>query len=624
MLSKLTMRATLAEVRGVPFYIPPPICTFAAGTLRPLEIAEPASPPDAQLIPVTLLVALHGLSVGAALEQFLRKDDVINPGFFHHLILSQDVDVSGDSLSTLAKSWNISSIKRILPQDRPLPRSGPYFLSPSTQDLHQAWRLYEDTAATLVCPVHTALDDSNTFYVPLTAGVSVPSRLYFPDPSPEFPLSGLRVVVKDNIDLKGVPTSAGNKAFRELYGQRLETAPCVQRLLDAGAVVVGKAKTVQFASGANARDWIDYQPSFNPRADGYQDPGCSSAGSASAVAAYEWLDISIATDTFGSVIGPAADHGVFGLRPTFGTIPTDGVVPMSKNLDTVGIISRDIGIATAAANVMAGRTRSDTRPAITELVIPSDMFPTDDAVQAIYDRFIEQFCNFLGISTTSVSLNDKFVENKVLGGASLWESLGDTTPQIHLYECFHHLAGFRQEYRERFGKEAFADPYIMYKWGLGEVEAENDYNTALAQKEAVEKWMKQNILPSPSSSSHMSTLDKIVLIPNGRVKPKYRHQYKDNEPFEKGAKNKQGYGYKSTTLFNLAGLPMLNIPVGQVPYHSSVTGRQEWLPTSILLAGPAGSELELMDLVHRFLQHTKEFKDIVDTGAVAYARSPRL
>jgi Na+-translocating ferredoxin:NAD+ oxidoreductase RnfA subunit len=91
----------------------------------------------------------------------------------------------------------------------------------------------------------------------------------------------------------------------------------------------------------------------------------------------------------------------------------------------VGIISRDIGIATAAANVMAGRTRSDTRPAITELVVPSDMFPTDDAVQAIYDRFIEQFCNFLGISTTSVSLNDKFVENKVLGGASLWESLGD-------------------------------------------------------------------------------------------------------------------------------------------------------------------------------------------------------
>ena len=162
MLSKLTMRATLAEVRGVPFYIPPPTYTFAAGTLRPLLSAEPASLPDAQLVPVTLLTALHGLSLGAALEELLRKDDVTSPGFFHHLLLSKDVDVSGDSLSALAKSWNILSVDRLQAQDRPLPRSGPYFLSPSTQALHQAWRLYEDTAAALVCPVHTALDDSGT------------------------------------------------------------------------------------------------------------------------------------------------------------------------------------------------------------------------------------------------------------------------------------------------------------------------------------------------------------------------------------------------------------------------------------------------------------------------------
>lgn len=135
------------------------------------------------------------------------------------------------------------------------------------------------------------------FEVPLTAGVPVPSRLYFPEPSPALPLSGMRIVVKDNIDLKGVRTSAGNKAFRELYGPRTANAPCIQLLLKAGAVVVGKAKTVPFASGANARDWIDYQPSFNIRADGYQDPGCSSAGSASAIAAYEWLDITIATDS---------------------------------------------------------------------------------------------------------------------------------------------------------------------------------------------------------------------------------------------------------------------------------------------------------------------------------------
>ncbi|KAI9150087.1 amidase [Paramyrothecium foliicola] len=231
----------------------------------------------------------------------------------------------------------------------------------------------------------------------IIAGVAVPRRLYSPDPSPALPLSGLRAVIKNNIHLKGVPTSAGSKAFRELCGQRLETASLVQQVLDAGAViVVGKTKTAQFASEANARDWIDYQPCFNTRTDKYQDPGCSSACSASAVAAYEWRDISIATETFGSIINPAAINGVIGLRPTFGTIQTDGVMPMSKNFDAVGVISRDMGITMVAVKVIAGYTRSDTCPAIAELIIPSNMFPIDDAVQAIYHRFIEQYRNFLG------------------------------------------------------------------------------------------------------------------------------------------------------------------------------------------------------------------------------------
>lgn len=97
--------------------------------------------------------------------------------------------------------------------------------------------------------------------------------------------------------MAGVPTGVGNRAFATLYGARSENAACVEKLLDAGAVVLGRVKTVQFASGESAKDWFDYQAPFNPRGDGYQDPECSSAGSAVACAAYDWVDIALGTDS---------------------------------------------------------------------------------------------------------------------------------------------------------------------------------------------------------------------------------------------------------------------------------------------------------------------------------------
>lgn len=94
----------------------------------------------------------------------------------------------------------------------------------------------------------------------------------------------MRIVMKDIIDMDGVCNSAGNRAYGELYGTRDQNALCVERLLDAGAVIVGRTKTAQLACGQFAQDWIDFQSPFNPRADGYQQSGASSAGSASAIA----------------------------------------------------------------------------------------------------------------------------------------------------------------------------------------------------------------------------------------------------------------------------------------------------------------------------------------------------
>ena len=127
--------------------------------------------------------------------------------------------------------------------------------------------------------------------------VAVPSRHYF-TPSAEKPLSGLRIAIKDIYDLNGVRTAASNRAFRELYPARKKTAIVIQKLIDYGAIVVGKTKTTTFADRELAtQDWIDTHSPYNPRGDGYIWGGGSSTGSATAMAAYDWLDFAIASDS---------------------------------------------------------------------------------------------------------------------------------------------------------------------------------------------------------------------------------------------------------------------------------------------------------------------------------------
>ena len=136
--------------------------------------------------------------------------------------------------------------------------------------------------------------------------VAVPSRHYFPQDR-EKPLNGLRIAVKDVYDLNGVRTAASNRAFRDLYTPREKTAKVIQRLIDDGAIIVGKTKTTTFADRELAtQDWIDTHSPFNPRGDGYIWGGGSSTGSAAAVAAYDWLDFAIGSDSevFPTIVRP--------------------------------------------------------------------------------------------------------------------------------------------------------------------------------------------------------------------------------------------------------------------------------------------------------------------------------
>lgn len=167
-------------------------------------------------------------------------------------------------------------------------------------------------------------------------------------------LMGVSLGVKDNLDVAGLPTTAGIAAFRH----RLATqdAPAVAGLRRAGAVVLGKLAMHEGALGATT-DTPGFGRCVNPLREAYT-PGGSSGGSAAAVAA-GFVALAIGTDTMGSVRIPAAYCGVVGLKPTAGLVSRRGVIPLSPSLDHVGMLAATPRLAAMGLEAMAGEDAAD-------------------------------------------------------------------------------------------------------------------------------------------------------------------------------------------------------------------------------------------------------------------------
>ena len=153
------------------------------------------------------------------------------------------------------------------------------------------------------------------------------------------PLYGVPFVVKDNIDVAGLPTTAACPAFAY---HPAKSAFVVERLERAGAIVIGKTNLDQFATGLVGVRSPYGVPRNALRAD--LIPGGSSSGSATAVGA-GLVPFSLGTDTAGSGRAPAALNGIVGLKPTLGALSTSGVVPACRTLDTISIFARDVADA---------------------------------------------------------------------------------------------------------------------------------------------------------------------------------------------------------------------------------------------------------------------------------------
>jgi allophanate hydrolase len=183
----------------------------------------------------------------------------------------------------------------------------------------------------------------------------------------DLPLAGMLYVVKDNIDVKGLPTTAACPSFAKTAGV---DATAVERLRRAGAICLGKTNLDQFATGL-----VGTRSPYGPvrsAADPALISGGSSSGSAVAVA-LGIADFALGTDTAGSGRVPAALNGIIGIKASLGLVPVDGVVPASASYDCLTVFAPDLALATEAIRIMS----SPTRP----LAEDPESQPTDPAAR---------------------------------------------------------------------------------------------------------------------------------------------------------------------------------------------------------------------------------------------------
>lgn len=465
---------------------------------------------------------------------------------------------------------------------------GPYFINAAGQ-VYEAWRLYSDVAGAFLESVMSNGDGSYSVLPAGTVGqklaIAVPSRLYF-EKSAEKPLAGVRIGIKDIYDIKGLRTSCGNRAWYWLYPPASNTATPVQHLIDAGAVIIGKMLTSQFANGETATaDWVDYHEAFNPRGDGYQDTSSSSAGAGAGTASYPWLDVSLGSDTGGSIRGPSQVQGLYGNRPSHGLVGLEHTMPLSPVLDTAGLLARNPTLWKEAAQAIYGSniTITDAYPkSIKTLAWPTS--PSNVANQLLID-FLANVTDFLGANTTAYNVTASFgSDNPDLAPLTtlmnLTYALLITKQQIGLVRD-----PFYADYAAKHdGRLPFVNPVPLARWGWGANQT-NTVEEAIANKTTFMSWANTTFLaPSPQTCS-----ESLVLYVGSVGGTVYRNTYwtAPGVPF----------GFSNSRISVMAEVPDFVVPIGEAPYNSTITGHVEYLPVTVDFLAAKGCDGMLFSLI---------------------------
>jgi amidase len=366
------------------------------------------------------------------------------------------------------------------------------------------------------------------------------------------PLRGRRLAVKDLVDVAGLPTGAGHPRWLATHAVPGRSAPVVDRLTGAGAVIVGKAHTDEFAYsmfGSNAH----YGTPENPRAPGHL-PGGSSSGPAVAVAA-GMADVGLGTDTAGSVRIPASWCGLYGLRPSHERVSRTGIVPLAESFDVAGPICADLDTLRRAAIAMLSGPALAERPR--RLLVPPDLWAlADPAVREALRPAVDALGAHLPTD-----------DRPAFGAASAFEADGPRRDYVRAFavvqgrEFWRNHGPWITEHRPDFGPGVGAR--VRAAAARTDAEAAEARGVLAATRAALEEIMAGSgvlVLPTTPVPAPPRT-------PTGV--PELRQRM-----------------LALTTLASLARLPALSIPAGEL------AGR----PVGLCLLGPVGSDEHLLDL----------------------------
>ncbi|MEW5420938.1 amidase [Amorphus sp. 3PC139-8] len=381
-----------------------------------------------------------------------------------------------------------------------------------------------------------------------TLGAFCPDNQIALNGSGEGPLAGLSFAAKDVFDIAGAVTGNGHPDWLRTHAPAARSADVVERLLAAGADLVGKTISDELAYSLTGENF-HYGTPLNP-ADPSRVPGGSSSGSASVVAAGV-VDFALGSDCGGSVRVPASYCGILGMRPTHGRISLQGAVPFAPSFDCAGWFARDTDIFMRVGRVLL----SDDTPArpLTRLLFPVDAFAMLEAEsRASLDQAVERVA-------TLVSPVEQIVLAK--DGLDTWSA---TFRTLQAGEIWQSMGGWLNEVEPQFG------PGVKERFEAAKTVDPDSLDRAKAHRRTIVAGL--DALLRPGSVLVLPTVPRGAPERGGDV-----------------AEIEVSYRNKAMNLLSvagLAGLPQISLPLA----------RHGHLPLGLSIVGSRGSDVDLLAL----------------------------
>ncbi|MGA2960784.1 MAG: amidase [Candidatus Korobacteraceae bacterium] len=385
------------------------------------------------------------------------------------------------------------------------------------------------------------------------------------------PLHGIPVGLKDLIDQKDVPTTAGSAVLKDTIA--VEDAEVTRRLRQAGAVLIGKLNLHEFAYGGSGII-SHFGPVCNPW-DTTRITGGSSSGSAAAVATGMCF-AALGTDTAGSIRLPAAYCGIVGLKPSFGLVSRRGVFPLALSFDHVGPMTRTVEDAAMVLDVIAGYDPAD----------PADRPFSQSSYPVALRRDTAGLRVGIATEYFGEGVEPEIESHLRIAVAQIMDSRPSSISEVkvpidedrtvHIYEAYQYHEQFLEEYRDQY------DPQTLARILQGKDVSEEQYHAARCNLDALRR----------RSAEIFRNVD-VLITPTVPISPPTIADLQSGLP---ELRKRELIMLRNTRPFNVLGLPSITLPCGFTA---------DGLPVGMQISAAPGAERKVLAIAHQFEQRTE-------------------